>query len=273
MPLSYQSDSSDNIFGQLKYLDMLVQAPTPKTRLFLYCKGVHLSRRPSKQTPHQLPSLLNPQILGMAIKYGRTRGRSWMEKTKVPFELSLSPKSTVRERLTRAHFYSLGTIRLAAKWTYPRQCKSKSNWCEMITEKRHFILRFFTITWSENYHVGVDSRYVTVLIGFLCHSNYSGRQYLTVAILGHCGRTIFQQDYIIVTWMDCARLDLPCSRERPPHIHPDEMPTSPVTTMYYTARWQVPTSSPPDPDPGPGIRHGEKSGKSKRSPCECHTDQ
>jgi hypothetical protein len=78
----------------------------------------------------------------------------------------------------------------------------------MITEKRRFILSFFTITWSTNYHVGVESRYVTVLhfepgtpIRFLFHSNYSSRQYLTVPILGHCGRTSFQQDYIIVTWM------------------------------------------------------------------------
>ena len=80
-----------------------------------------------------------------------------------------------------------------------------------------------------------------------CHPNCTGRRYLTVAILEHCECIDFYDRN------NCdlnPRLDLPCTRERPPLMQPDEMPVSPITTMYYSAPGAilpVSVSSPPDP--------------------------
>ena len=78
------------LFWQLKYLDLLVQASTPKTRLFLYCEEFTI---PNLQTPLTILS----QILGMVIKYGPIRRQSSMARTKVLSTL----RRAVQERLTR----------------------------------------------------------------------------------------------------------------------------------------------------------------------------
>ena len=55
-------------------------------------------------------------------------------------------------------------------------------------------------------------------------------------------------------------------------MHPDEMPVSPVTTIYYTAPLAIlPSSSPDSLRPGPRV--SELSGMSKEPSCEYHTDE